>query len=195
MFRIPLLFAVALTIAFGGGIWSTIKALEATAGFGSIALGPWVAFPQAQTKAADPYARAHRAREGRLLMGGAEGLVFTAASDDSGAPLSAQCDYALTGTTPQARFWTLHTTGAAGQPPRAVGDLPTAFNAWSVLRAPDSSFAISVSPTAKPGNWLALEGKDGFRLVLTLLDTPTAGSSGVIDLVMPKITRIACSDA
>ena len=31
--------------------------------------------------------------------------------------------------------------------------------------------------------------------MMTLLDTPTAGSSGVIDLAMPGITRLDCADA
>jgi hypothetical protein len=31
--------------------------------------------------------------------------------------------------------------------------------------------------------------------VLTLLDTPTAGSSGLIDLAMPVIHKTGCGDA
>ena len=64
MFRVPFLVAIALAIAFGGGIWSTLRALEATAGFGAIRLGAWEAFPNAQTAAADPYAKSHRASAG-----------------------------------------------------------------------------------------------------------------------------------
>lgn len=57
MFRIPLLVALALAIAFGGGIASAVWALKATVGFGSISIGPWVAFPEAQTENADPMPR------------------------------------------------------------------------------------------------------------------------------------------
>ena len=52
--------------AFGVGIVSTVSALKATVGFGAISLGPWVAFPDAQTENTDPYAKAHRARAGKL---------------------------------------------------------------------------------------------------------------------------------
>ena len=78
MFRTPFLIATALAVAFGLGILSSIYALRATVGFGAIALGPWTAFPAAQTVDADPYAKAHRARDGRLLLGGAAlaGMVF-----------------------------------------------------------------------------------------------------------------------
>lgn len=193
--RIPFLVAIALAFAFGGGIASSIWALKATAGFGSIAIGPWVAFPQAQTAAADPYAKAHRARAGELLFGSAEGLMFSAATDDSGARLSAACSYDISGITPPARFWTLYAMTSDGVTLRPGPDLPSAINSWTVLRARDSSFVIHASPVAKPDNWLAIRHSGSFRLVLTLLDTPTAGSSGLIDLAMPKIVKTGCGNA
>lgn len=195
MFRIPLLVALALSVAFGVGIASTVSALKATVGFGAIALGPWVAFPDAQTEHTDPYAKAHRARAGKLLYGGAEGLQFTAAVDSDGQRLSSGCSYDITGITPPARFWTLYATNANDQPMKTDPALPGAINAWTVLRQPDSSFIIHVSPVAEPDNWLAIRRTGAFKLVLTLLDTPTAGSSGLIDLAMPKIVKTRCPDA
>ncbi len=197
MFRTPLVIATALAVAFGLGILSSIYALRATVGFGAIALGPWTAFPTAQTGDADPYAKAHRARDGRLLLGGAEGLTFTAATDSGGRTLVESCRYEIEGITPPARLWTLHAADANGDPlPGSRPGLPVGINAWSVLRTPDSSFSIRIASAATPGNWLAVpEGKAPFLLVMTLLDTPTAGSSGVIDLAMPGITRLDCADA
>ena len=194
MFRLPLLVALSLAIAFGLGIWSTRVALEATIGFGAIRLGAWEAFPQAQTADADPYAKAHRANAGRLLLGSAEGLRFSAKVDDEGQPLAGNCTYLLSGQTPPTRLWTLFAE-VDGLPPRADSPLPMAINARTVLRRADGSFAISVAATAEPGNWLAVDGAKPFRLVLTLLDTPTAGSSGLIDLTMPKLERIGCGHA
>ena len=49
---------------------------------------------------------------------------------------------------------------------------------------------ISARPQA--GNWLAIRRGRPFRLVLSLLDTPTAGSSGVLDIAMPKIRKVSC---
>ncbi|MDO9417332.1 DUF1214 domain-containing protein [Pararhizobium sp.] len=193
MFRIPFLFAIALAVAFGGGIFSAVYALKATVGFGAITLGPWQAFPVAQTADADPYAKAHRARAGRLLLGGTEGLSFIAPVDSSGAVLRGNCSYEIAGLTPPARFWTLHTVDSNDAPLDPPGDLPFAFNAWTALRQPDNSFVIHVSPEAKSGNWLALRHAGPFKLVLTLLDTPTAGSDGVVDLTMPDLRRTGCS--
>lgn len=194
MFRLPLLVALSLAIAFSLGIWSVLLALEATTGFGAIRLGAWEAFPEAQTAEADPYAKAHRANSGQLLLGSAEGLRFSARVDDEGQPLDGNCTYSLSGQTPPTRLWTLFAE-IDGLPPRVDDPLPRALNAQTVLRRADGSFVISVSATAEPVNWLAVRGAKPFRLVLTLLDTPTAGSSGLIDLSMPRLERIGCGDA
>ena len=197
MFRTPLVIATALAVAFGLGILSSIYALRATVGFGAIALGPWTAFPAAQTVDADPYAKAHRARDGKLLLGGAEGLTFTAARDSDNRTLVENCRYEIKGITPPARLWTLHAADTNGNPLEGTRPgLPSGLNAWSVLRSADSNFSIRIAAAATPGNWLAVpEGREPFLLVMTLLDTPTAGSSGVIDLAMPGITRLDCADA
>lgn len=195
VFRVPFLIAVALAIAFGGGIWSTLVALDATVGFGAIKLGPWEAFPDAQTSKADPYAKSHRANAGKLLYASAEGLVFTAAVDSTGARLSGDCTYRLSGHTPPARFWTLFPTRPGGAPPSITSDLPTALNSRTVLRQPDGNFTVDISASARPGNWLAVSAGQPFRLTLTLFDTPTAGSSGLVDLSMPSIVKTGCGNA
>lgn len=191
--RVPFLIAIALIIAFGGGIWSTRIALDATIGFGAIKLGAWEAFPQAQTADADPYAKSHRANAGRLLLASAEGLTFTAGSDDAGAALTGRCSYMIYGRTPQARFWTLYATMPGRAAASTASPLPTGLNSRIALRNPDGNLQIAVSADAQPGNWLALPGKGNFRLVLTLYDTPTAGNSGLIDLAMPQIRRTGCA--
>ena len=195
MFRVPILVALILAIAFGGAIAGTITALQATIGFGAVRLGPWTAFPDAQTAGTDPYAKAHRAWAGRLLYGRAEGMRFVAAADDEGQILQGGCTYRITGRTPPARFWTLFATDPRDTPLTDAPGRPTALNAWTVMRESDSSFAITVSPTAQPGNWLAVAHRGPIRLVLTLLDAPTANSSGAIELVMPTIIRGSCANA
>eukprot|EP01035_Chromulina_nebulosa_P057599 gene57599-78913_t len=183
MFRLPFLVALALITAFGLGIGSTVMMLNASSGFGAIGIGPWIAFPEAQMPDADPYAKAHRARAGRLLLGSAEGLTFTARTDSQKRPLSPSCTYALTGNTPPARFWSLYAADATGEPLNPGDDLPSAYNAWSVLRGPDGAFSVSVSASAQPGNWLAVRRGRPYQLVLTLLDTPTAGSNGGVPMI------------
>lgn len=193
MLRLPFLVALALVTAFGLGIGSTVMMLDASSGFGAIRIGPWIAFPQAQTAEADPYARSHRARAGKLLLGSAEGLMFQADEDADGRKLSPACTYEISGQTPPARFWTLYAADSLNEPVDPGPELPAAFNAWSVLRAPDGAFTVRISADAQPGNWLAIRRGQRFRLVLALLDTPTAGSSGVLDIAMPALRRVSCS--
>jgi hypothetical protein len=195
VFRVPFLVAIALAIAFSGGIWSTRLALDATIGFGAIKLGAWEAFPQAQTASADPYAKSHRANAGKLLYATAEGLSFSATADDSGARLDGRCSYQLSGETPSARYWTLFATGPDGRPPSADAERPSALNSRMVLRRQDGSADIAIAATARTGNWLAIPAQGPFRLTLTLLDTPAAGSSGLIDLSMPAIRKTGCGHA
>jgi hypothetical protein len=196
VFRVPLLVILALAIAFGLGIQSTLVALNATVGFGEIEIDGWRAFPQAQTTSADPYARSHRARAGRLLLGSAEGLTFIATTDTTGQRLTGLCRYKLSGSLPIARFWTLYATRPNGDPLPVSENLPTALNSIISLKNPDGTLNITIGAKAAPNNWLAIApDSDPILLNLTLLDTPAAGNSGLVALTMPRIERIGCNNA
>lgn len=195
MFRLPFLIMVSLAIAFGVGAWSASATLKATSGFGAIRLGPWNAYPDLQTADADPYAKAHRAGEGRLLLGRAEGLVFTARADQQGAPLSGRCSYLISGSTPPARFWTLRVALADGAPAPATAGFPQSLTSWNTLRSVDGEFEITVAPRPTSGNWIRVASGGAIAIVLTLIDTPTAGSVGLVELDMPTISKLGCGDA
>ncbi|SOE17484.1 hypothetical protein SAMN05877838_2384 [Hoeflea halophila] len=195
MFRLPVLVALTLAIAFGGGVWSASWTLQATSGFGAIRLGPWSAYPELQTASADPFAKAHRAGDGRLLLGRAEGLVFTASSDETGTPLSGRCSYEVSGSTPPARFWTLRVIDENGAALEAPPRVPTSLNSWTTLRKADGSFSIRLDSVATAGNWMWLDAEGEISLVLTLIDSPAAASLNMVELDMPKISRIGCTDA
>ncbi|WP_417407855.1 DUF1214 domain-containing protein [Hoeflea sp.] len=195
MFRLPALVFLTLAIAFGGGAWSASWMLKATSGFGAIKLGPWSAYPSLQTADADPFAKAHRAGDGRILLGRAEGLVFTASHDESGAALSGRCSYEVSGSTPPARFWTLTVTDADNRPLEAPPRVPTSINSWTTLRNVDGSFRIRLDASAQAGNWIWLNANNTISLVLTLIDTPAAASLSMVELDLPKISKIGCDDA
>ena len=195
MFRLPIYVLIALSIAFGGGTWASIRILKATSGFGAITVGPWQAFPELQTANADPYARAHRADDGRLLFGRAEGLVFSAAQDSDGRTLSAHCAYRLDGQTPPARFWTLRVTDRSGAPVAPKPTTPRSLQSWRLLQDNDGTFHAAIGGEPHPGNWISMTGGKDVKFVLTLIDTPTAASVSLGEVHLPKITREACDDA
>ncbi|WP_343313892.1 DUF1214 domain-containing protein [Brucella sp. BE17] len=179
---------LVLVIALGGGIWSVDKVLDRFGGFGELQVGAWQAFPDAGTANADPYARARAARKAVLALGTAEGLAFYASKDEQGRDLQRGCTYRLEGTTSPTRFWTLYaaTPDLTTIAPRS--GLQAALHSRDVLYKADGSILITISPDAASGNWLPLNGRGPFVLVMTLYDTPIATSAGLTDQSMPKLT-------
>lgn len=175
------------------GIGSAWLAVVGDFGFESIRAGAWTAWPTAGAAKADPYIRARAARIGELPVSAAEGTAFMAREDDAGAPLTGNCDYRIAGRTPAAQWWTLTLhrdedlsliAGPAGR---------HGFVSAGILRAPDGSFAIDVSPRARPGNWLPSDEKAGrLRLVFRFYDTPVATGGSVHDIEMPRIEKGGC---
>jgi hypothetical protein len=52
--------------------------------------------------------------------------------------------------------------------------------------------SIAVGSLPEPGNWLPISGAGPMAFVLTLYDTPIAGSTGISDLEMPRIIKVGC---
>lgn len=195
MLRAPFYIAIALAVAFAGGTWSAIEAIKADAVLDVVTIGPWEASPRAQTATATPYAKARRAREGDLPLGQAEGLDFRARTDSAGRQLTAECAYSVSGQTPASRMWILSITDPGGTPRSGTPAFPAAIHSFSLARAADGSFTIHLDGQAQSGNWMKLQRAGSFALHLTLFDTPAAGSFGLVDVVMPEITREGCRDA
>jgi hypothetical protein len=193
MLKTVLLVALALALAIGGGAGSVLYALNHSASFGAISVGPWVAFPDVGTPDADPYMQARYARDGSLALGRAEGVEFRAETDTDGAPLSIGCRYAVEGETPPARFWTLNATDENQVSLAGVGSRQSAISSLAILRdAATSRFLIEVGAEPAAGNWLPVSGNGTMQLVLTLYDTPIANRTDLSDSNLPAIRRIAC---
>lgn len=180
-----------------GALLGLASADWATSGgypFGGVQVGSWTAWPRAGAANADPYTRAVNARRGEIPLAVGEGLLLTAAVDDSGQALDATCTYRIGGATPPARAWTVT---VAGRGPREPGRAPLreGFTSTEVLRAADGRFAIMLAPDVQPGNWLPSPRASGpVRLALRLYDTPVAASVGALDRnSVPAITRLGCA--
>jgi len=192
MFRTVFFTLLAVSIALVGGAGSVWLALERDFGFGSVAIGSWVAFPDHGTPEADPYSRARFSRETDLALGRAEGLVFTARRDAGGEPLLRECSYLIEGNLPPARFWTLSARDADHAVIGIEGGRSPALHSLALLRRPDDTVAVAVSGHPAPGNWLALDGAGPFSLVLTLYDTAIASSARIAEVELPRIVREGC---
>lgn len=189
LFGSLLAFAVAAAIGLG----TTWLALNEGIAYGGVTLGAWTAWPKNGTPGIDPYSRAIVARSGELPVGSGDGVTFFARTDDTGRPLDGRCDIALSGTTPQARFWTLTLYDPDG---KLVANSVHRFGFTSqeVVRGANGAFEIRVGPRARPGNWLPTGGVERYVLALRLYDTPVglATRSGR-DVPMPTIAQRGCA--
>lgn len=188
--------SVAVALA-GTALGLAATALVLSRGWdpGTVRVGPWSMHPGVGTPSIDPYARAGFARTGEVPLAANEGLVFTAATDDTGFRLLRGCTYAVGGGVPAARFWTLTATDEDGRtldgPARR-----SSFASNTVTRDIEGRFSIAVSAEARPGDWLPASGTGPMLLTLRLYGTPLAGGAGgVADAVLPSIARLACAAA
>jgi hypothetical protein len=183
---------LALAVAAAVGLGATWLALTQGTAYGGVTLGAWTAWPKNGTAGIDPYARAMVARTGELPVGSGDGVAFNARADDAGDQLDGRCDVLVSGTTPQARFWTITLYDPEG---RLVANTMQryGFTSQEIVRKADGSFDITIGPRARPGNWLPTGGVEKYLLVLRLYDTPVgvATRSGR-DAPMPAISRGAC---
>ena len=82
---------VTAAVGIGLGLFGTWLAVERGYGFGAVTAGAWTAWPKSGSNDADPYARAVIARTAEIPLGLAEGLMFVARGDDTGAPFDPAC--------------------------------------------------------------------------------------------------------
>jgi hypothetical protein len=189
--RLLIDIVVAIVIALTLGVSTAWYAIDRGFLFGAVTAGAWTAWPAAGSADADPYSLATLARTGEVPLGAGEGIAFTADNDSAGTPLSGLCTYQVVGQTPAARLWTLTAYDDQGRlminAARRSG-----FQSREILRHPDGSFVIMVSPQVMPGNWLPVGRVQHFRLVLRLYDTPVTTGSRIADLTMPDIRKVGC---
>jgi hypothetical protein len=161
---------LSFVVAAGIGLGSTWYALTQNISFGALELGVWKGYPRNGTVSIDPYARAVIARNGELPVGSGDGVTFTAAADDDRRPLDGRCDVVVRGTTPPARYFTLTLYTPSGQ--LVANSLDRrGFSSQELVRDASGEFEITVSPRARPGNWLPTGGIDSYILMLRFYDT------------------------
>lgn len=184
-----LAFAVAAVVGLG----TTLFALTRGVAFGAVTIGAWTAWPKSGTADIDPYARAIVARSGELPIGSGDGIAFFARTDDAGRTLDGRCDVAVSGLTPQGRYWTITLYTPLGQ---VVANAVNrhGFTSQEVVRKSDGMFDIKITPRVRPGNWLPSGGVEQYVLVLRLYDSPLGLTSRARrEAPMPSVTLGACS--
>jgi hypothetical protein len=184
---------VTFLIAAAVGLGATWLTLTRGVAFGSLTIGAWTAWPRSGSVDIDPYARANIARTGELPTGMGDGVAFYAKSDDAKNSFDGRCTFTVSGMTPAARYWTITLYDPDGKLVANTIDRHS-FTSDEIVRGGDGSFAVTVAPLARPGNWLPTGGVEKFVLVLRLYDTPIGVSTGTAkEGPMPAVVRKGCT--
>jgi hypothetical protein len=186
-----LLILYTLLLALGLGLGSAYLALKGDPPFGSVRLGPWKVWPRLGSPGADPYMRAIIASRGDVPLATGEGLSLTANADSEGRALDSACSYRIGSVAPAARLWTLTLYDEAGR--LLVSDLGrSSFTSAEIVRNAEDQFAIALSRSLQPGNWLQLPASGSFKVVLRLYDPPSAAGAILSEGTFPTIERLGC---
>jgi hypothetical protein len=180
-------------LAFGGGLGSAWYMIEAGSRLSTRTFGPWVTWTSAGRLDADPYTRAHTARNGLLPLSSTLQVVFRARTDSSGGRLTSTCDYTLLIDDLAPAWWSLAVFDTDGRLIANAADRH-AFNGATVMRQPDGRASVTVARDARPGNWLPSGRGNRIVLVLTVLDQATASAvhDGGAPRGLPEIRRTGC---
>jgi hypothetical protein len=185
--------AIAVAVALAVGTYATWYSIGGSDKFGAVKIGGWIAYPEAGTIIADPYAKARLARDATLSLGAAEGVTFFADRDDADMPLTGSCNYEIAGSSPSARLWTLFAVGSDQIPLKLSDDTwPASLHSSSILYENSGGFRISVAATARPDNWLAVNDGQNFVLAFTLYDSPVATNKGLVETTFPVVKKVGC---
>jgi hypothetical protein len=181
------LYTFILAAAIGLG--STWIALTRDTGFSTLRIGAWSARPKTVTADIDPYARAAIARTGSLPVAIGDGVSFIARTDDGGRTLDGRCDAVIRGTTPSARFFTLTLYDPDGKLVPNTLDRQ-GFTSSELVRNQEGGFELTVSPRARPGNWLPTGGVERYMLIMRFYDTSVGvATRAEREAPMPSIKR------
>jgi hypothetical protein len=185
--------ALLLGVALGGGLGSAWYMIEAGSRLSTRTFGPWVTWPTAGRPDADPYTRAHIARNAELPLSSTAELTFRAKTDNRGAWLTSGCDYAIVMEEFDPAWWDLAVYDLQGRLVANAADRH-AFNRSTAMRDLDGRTVVTLARDARPGNWLP-SGR-GSRVVLVLTVQDAAWTNPVHDggspKSMPDVVRTGC---
>ncbi|MEO1282298.1 MAG: DUF1214 domain-containing protein [Pseudomonadota bacterium] len=186
--------ALFVGIVLIGGLGSSWYMVSAGSTLSTHTLGPWVAWTSEGRADADPYTRAHFAREGRLNLSSDIAATYTATSDQDGIRLHSSCEYRIAGKDLDANWWSVSVFDQNGRL------IPNSANRYAYTRdtialRPTGDFVITLARDARPGNWLPTGGAGRIAVVLHLLepsndfDPNTTANTAAL---LPAIEQVRC---
>lgn len=171
--------SVCASVGLIGGAASAWYMMEQGSVLSTRRQGPWQHWFAAGRPDADPYTRANIARSGRLPIASGNGGYHVASTDQNGQRLIGACDYLIEGRGPAALWWSLAAYDANGQLFKNPAER-YAYNSTTVMRGSNGGYAIALSRSAHPGNWLPVTGTGAISLVLEVYEPRRDTEPGAI---------------
>ena len=138
--------------------------------------------------------RAKVAIAGPLGLSSKEAVYFIAIIDSQGRPLSSECDYRVTGSPLDTRWWslTLYDTQTQHYVPNAINR--SSWNSAVIPRASNGDWSISVSQKPSDETWLPSQEEDGrtFELNLRVYNPSDATRARLPNINLPDVERVSC---
>ncbi len=185
---------VILLSAVAAGLGSAWYMIDRGSPFTVDRIGPWQSWSQEGNPEADPYTRAHLAREGRLSISSTAARYFMARHDSEGRELTSTCEYLIEGPPIEARWWSIALFNENGHLIENKVER-YGFNSAEIVRRTDGSHGVTIARNARPENWLPAGETKRRKLTLWLsiyMPSTTVGAGFVPEQQLPAIRRIAC---
>ena len=184
------LVKILVGIAAGSliGLISAQRMADGTDGFFVRKEGPWKSWPQAGTRFANPYARAHFVLTGRLPLSRFNVSEFEATRDGQGALLDADCTYIVSGKMPATRWWSLYITNSDYE----YAGPHSGLTSSQMVNSKPGTFRITISKAPHAGNWIGPATRGNFVLVLRYYNPVRSITSLADSGNLPRIKRRTC---
>ncbi len=181
---------VSLTLGLGFGIFSAQYAIRQGIATPVTSIGPWQSFKETNINELNPYALAHTSSHGNLKLANFEALYFIARKDEQNRTLSGNCEYAISGNSLDARWWSVTVYDQRGM----LIDNPAdrySFNNTN-LTWKDRQYSITLAANARPGNWIPTKADNPFIVMLRLYSPAISSIRDANEISFPRIERLGC---
>lgn len=186
-------FFIGVTLI--GGLGSSWYMIDKGTPLTTAAFGPWITWTSALRPDADPYTKAHFARQGTLQMSSEMGGSYIARTDNGGERLHSSCDYAIEGRAAATEWWSL--TVFAEKNGALIANAANRFSYTrdTITENPDGSYLVTLARDARPGNWLPTGGAGRIVVVLNFLQPNFTGitrEAATEQGLFPEIRKVQC---
>lgn len=138
--------------------------------------------------------RAKVAIAGPLGLSAKEAVYFIAIKDNAGRPLSSACDYVVTGTAIDARWWSLTLYDSVTQHYVLNEVNRSSWNSAMIPKTETGEWQVHVSQLPKTESWLPSQSGDGkpFELALRVYNPSDATRAKIPNIDLPDVERTSC---